>query len=210
MAQATPQWSFSGDYFENCNCDFVCPCLMSTGAPLTAKPTRGACEAAVAFHIDQGRFGDVALNGLNTAAMIRWPGPLGEGNGSVALYVDERGDQQQRDALQAIFSGAAGGVMGLFAPLISTVLGVKPAAVNYRQDGKRRSVEIPGVLYMAVRPAQSIREDSEMMVANYHPFNFDGVAFAVGEPGNTWSDYGMKWDNSGQSGHYAPIKWSNA
>jgi len=30
----------------------------------------------------------------------------------------------------------------------------------------------------------------------------------VGEPGSTFSDHGMRWDNSGKNGHYAPIRWS--
>jgi len=32
----------------------------------------------------------------------------------------------------------------------------------------------------------------------------------VGAAGNTFSDYGMRWDNSGKNGHYAPISWSSA
>jgi hypothetical protein len=93
--------------------------------------------------------------------------------------------------------------------MISTVLGVKPAAITYRKDGNRRSVEIPAVLHMAVRPLQSAIPDQEITAANLHPFNPQAVAFAVGEAGSTWSDYGMKWDNSGQNGHYAEIHWKN-
>ena len=33
---AQVQWHFSGDYFENCNCSVVCPCVVSTTAPLTS------------------------------------------------------------------------------------------------------------------------------------------------------------------------------
>ncbi len=33
---------------------------------------------------------------------------------------------------------------------------------------------------------------------------------ASGDAGNTWADYGMRWDNSGKNAHYAPINWSNA
>jgi hypothetical protein len=32
---------------------------------------------------------------------------------------------------------------------------------------------------------------------------------SVGASGNTYSDHGMHWDNSGKNGHYAPIRWSN-
>ena len=53
MANGT-QWKLSGDYFENCNCDVVCTCLVSRSPPLTAKPTQGECDVALAFHIGSG------------------------------------------------------------------------------------------------------------------------------------------------------------
>jgi hypothetical protein len=31
----------------------------------------------------------------------------------------------------------------------------------------------------------------------------------VGAKGNTFTDHGMRWDNSGKNAHYAPISWSN-
>jgi hypothetical protein len=35
MASTQTRWQLAGDYFENCNCDVVCPCLFSPNAPLT-------------------------------------------------------------------------------------------------------------------------------------------------------------------------------
>jgi len=207
---AAPAWSLRGEYFENCNCTVVCPCLLSPVAPFTSSPTEGACEVAFAFHLDEGNFGDVPLAGLNAVLIARTPGPMIEGNWAVALYVDERADARQHEALQAIFAGAAGGVMGGFAPLIGEVLGVKAAAIAYRRDGKRRSVEIPDVMRMAVRPLPSVMgEEAEVVATNAHPFAPQGVAMAVGEDGSTWADYGLRWDNSGRNGHYAAIAWSN-
>ncbi len=212
MAEASaPSWNITGDYFENCNCAVVCPCIFSTNAPLTSSPTEGACEVAFAFHLERGRYGDVALDGLNAALIARTPGPMGEGNWTVALYLDERSDTRQREALQAIFTGAAGGTMGAFAPLISEVLGVQAVPIAWRKEGKRRAVEIPGVMQLAVRAVPSVMgEDREVVAINAHPFAPDGLAMAVGEDGSTWTDYGMHWDNSGRNGHYAAIAWSNA
>lgn len=212
MADASaPSWQITGDYFENCNCAVVCPCLFSPNAPMTSSPTEGACEVAFAFHLERGRYGDVALDGLNAALIARTPGPMMEGDWTAALYVDERADERQRGALQAIFTGAAGGTMGAFAPLISKVLGVKAVPIAWRKEGKRRAVEIPGVMNLAVRAAPSaMGEDREVVAVNAHPFAPDGVVVAVGEDGSTWTDYGMRWDNSGKNGHYAPIDWSNA
>ena len=64
------QWHLSGDYFENCNCSVVCPCLVSKAPPLTSRPTEGVCDVGVIFHIENGRYGDVTLDGLNVALAI--------------------------------------------------------------------------------------------------------------------------------------------
>jgi hypothetical protein len=40
--------------------------------------------------------------------------------------------------------------MAAFAPLISKNLGVKKVPITYRVDGKKRSAEIPNILYMSV------------------------------------------------------------
>jgi hypothetical protein len=203
------QWRLSGEYFENCNCSVVCPCLVSTNAPLTARPTEGTCDVVLAFHIDQGSYGGVSLDGLNVALAVHSPGPMADGDLSAAAYIDERADDQQTAALGAIFTGAEGGPMAAFAPLIATQLGVKKTPIRYTVSGKNRSVEVPGIMRMAVEPLPTMHASGEMWVAAGHPVAPDKMALAVGSSGSTFADYGMRWDNSGKNGHYAPIAWSN-
>ena len=152
MAATQQKWHLSGDYFENCNCNVVCPCLVSPSAPLTARPSQGVCDVALVFHIDKGNYGQVSLDGLNVAVVGHTPGPMGEGNWTLAAYIDERADEQQTAALGAIFSGAEGGPMAAFAPLVGKHLGVKKVAIKYAISGKSRSAEIPGIMHMAVEP----------------------------------------------------------
>jgi hypothetical protein len=206
---ADTRWRISGDYFENCNCDVVCPCLFSPAPPLTSQPTQGACEVGFGFHVTHGNFGDVALDGFNVAVLARTPGPMAEGNWTVALYVDESADEAQRAALTAIFSGAAGGTMGNLAPLISTVLGVVPVPIHWTAEAQHRSIEIPGRMAMGVVAAPSMVPGEEIWARNAHPFASE-IAMAVGTDASTWTDFGMRWDNSGKNGHYAPIEWTNA
>lgn len=208
MATTQTRWQITGDYFENCNCDVVCPCLLSPNQPLTSRPTAGACEVAFGFHIDRGSYGAATLDGLNVAMIARTPGPMAQGNWSVALYLDERANEQQRQAIQAIFTGAAGGPIAALTPLISTVLGVKALPITFRKEGKRRSVEIPSVMQLSVHPLPSMDPDKEIWAVNAHPFASE-VAMAIGDEKSTWTDYGMHWDNSGKNGHYAAINWSN-
>ncbi|HJU17950.1 MAG TPA: DUF1326 domain-containing protein [Stellaceae bacterium] len=203
------KWQLAGDYFENCNCDVVCPCLASSAAPLTARPSRGTCDVALVFHIDNGHYDGIPLDGLNVAVAGHAPGPMADGNWTVAVYIDEHADDRQAAALGAIFSGAEGGPMAAFAPLIGRQLGVKKVPIRYAVEGKARSVEIPGIMQMAVEPIPTLHPSGETWTALGHPVAPDRLALAVGRQGSTYADHGMRWDNSGRNGHYAPIRWSN-
>ena len=61
----------------------------------------------------------------------------------------------------------------------------------------------------SVDPLPTAHPSGEMWANTGHPVSPDKLAFAVGASGNTYSDHGMRWDNSGKNGHYAPIRWSN-
>jgi hypothetical protein len=204
-----PKWELSGDYFENCNCDVVCPCLVSAGAPMTARPSQGVCDVALVFHIDKGKYENVSLDGLNVAVVAHTPGAMGEGNWTLAAYIDEHADDQQMAALGAIFGGTAGGPMAAFAPLVGKNLGAKKVAIKYAIDGKNRSAEISGIMHLAVEPLATMHASGEMWAAMGHPVAPDKLALAVGRKGSTFTDHDMRWDNSGKNGHYAPIHWSN-
>jgi hypothetical protein len=209
MSAAAPKWQITGEYFENCNCTVVCPCLISTAPQLTSRPTEGHCAVMFAFHIDHGRFGDVVLDGLNVALIAFTPGPMADGNWKIGAYLDEHADTRQEAALGAIFGGAAGGPIGALAPLVGQNLGAKRVPIAYQVNGKRRSVEIPGIMHMAVIPLPTGHPAGEIWAAAGHPFNPDRLAMASGEPGSTFADHGMRWDNSDRNGHYAPIQWAN-
>ena len=99
--------SSQGTIFENCNCNVVCPCLVSSAAPPDFAADPGVCDVAMVFHVEKGSYGGVALDGLNVGLAIHTPGPMGEGNWSVAAYIDQRADDKQTDALGSIFTGAA-------------------------------------------------------------------------------------------------------
>lgn len=202
-------WHLSGDYFENCSCSIVCPCLVSAAPPLTVRPTEGFCNVPLIFHIESGRYGDIALDGLNALIILHAPGVMADGDWSVAAYIDQRANDEQTEALAAIFTGAAGGPMAAFTPLISKNLGVRKVPITFRIDGKTRSAEIPGILHMSVDPLPTMHPSGEMWANIGHPVSPDNMVMAVGAPGNTFSDHGMRWDNSGKNGLYAPIRWSN-
>ena len=93
---AAPSWHVRGRYYETCNCDFVCPCVPWQ---LAVKPTKGSCIFAMAFQIEEGRYGAVGLDGLGFILVGSTPAEMGKGNWSVGVIVDERASADQRDAI---------------------------------------------------------------------------------------------------------------
>ena len=206
---ANPAWTASGDYFETCTCDYLCPCLSSN---LTASPTKGDCVFAFAFRVDRGRFGDVSLDGLCFALAGVAPGPMGDGNWNVGLIVDDRADAAQEKAIAAIASGEAGGPLAALAPLIASFRGVEKKSIHFEKDGLRRSVSIPGTLDQAVEGVPSPTVPGEPLVIDnsVHPVN-KRVALARATK-SVMSAFGLRMnDTSGRNnGHFAAFSWEGA
>ena len=139
-------WSVKGEYFESCSCDFLCPC--ATG--FDARPTKGSCTFAFVNRIDEGKYGDVSLNGLLFAVVGRTPESMDKGNWSVGVVTDERAKPEQKDAIVAIASGQAGGPMAALAPLITKFLGVESKPIQFRMSGMSRSATVGDLVDQAI------------------------------------------------------------
>src|SRR6266850_6083636 len=136
-AMPTPTWNISGQYYETCSCDFVCPCVPGQ---MAVRPSKGSCTFAMAFQIERGSFGTVSLDGLGFIVLGLTPEAMGKGNWSVGLVTDERASTEQREAITAIASGAAGGPMAAMSGLIGTFLGVESAPIQFDRSGPKWSV----------------------------------------------------------------------
>jgi hypothetical protein len=121
-----------GTYLESCNCDAPCPCRRIDGRP-GGRSTLGICDGALSWSIEEGSADDIELSGLGVVLAARYSDDEKGSPWTFALFVDERGDAGQREALGRIFSGALGGnVLDHFpwAWKTSEPLGVEPARVE--------------------------------------------------------------------------------
>jgi hypothetical protein len=100
-------WKLSGHVIISCNCAWGCPCNFN------ALPTTGKCEGGWTWHIENGSYGGVALNGLNLSVYANWPGAIHEGNGEALLLIDEHADAKQRTAIETLLGGKVGGPWGV-------------------------------------------------------------------------------------------------
>ena len=198
------KWKIEGDYFEACNCDTICACLIQS------PPPRGRCDAALAFHVNQGSYGQTSLGGLNAVLVVSFPGPgkMGDGNWTAALYVDDKASADQQEGLSNIFSGQAGGPMQLVSGLISNFLGIKTAPIAFTIDANNRRLTIPDVLEIDIE-ALTGRDGSEpLWVTNAnHPVS-PRLSLAKSNA-YRYADHNLAWDVDNTNGHFAPFSWQN-
>ena len=203
---ATSGWHVSGEYFETCNCDFICPCI---GTNMTAAPSKGDCTFAMVYHVERGQYGGERLDGLSFVVVGNTPGAMADGNWSVGVIVDERATQAQRDALAAIASGQAGGPMAGLGPLVTKFLGVEARQIIFQQEGLGRSASVPGVLDEAVAGVPSAVREGELVYLDntMHPAN-SRLALAHATRSHLHG-LGLDWDDdSGKNnGHLATFEW---
>ncbi len=133
-------WNLKGTVLISCNCDWGCPCNFN------APPTAGHCEGGWTWHIERGAFGDVTLDGLNCSVYVKWPGAIHHGNGEGLLYVDERADERQREALATLLQGGVGGPWGILAWTWPKVHGPKPVPYHLVLDGVHSHLTIGDAL----------------------------------------------------------------
>src|SRR5258706_11099592 len=174
---AAPSWKVSGKYYETCSCDFICPCI--TGQ-MAVAPTKGTCTFAMGFQIDRGRYGSVPLDGLGFIVLGLTPEAMIKGNWKVGVIADERATDEQRDAIAAIASGAAGGPMSALSGLVGSFAGVESAPIRFDSSGSGWSVTAGKLVDMAAEPAMGINPDAKepIHLTNIGPPANDDVPLA--------------------------------
>ena len=207
---AIPVWKVSGQYYETCNCDFVCPCVPGG---MTVSPSKGSCNFAMAFEVSHGTYGTVSLDGLGFIVLGFTPGMMANGDWSVGLIADERASAEQTEAITAIASGAAGGPMAALSGLIGKFLGVQAAPIRFDRAGAKWSVKASDFVDMAAEGAKGLNPDATepMHLDNTGHPAADRFALARGEKIRVHA-LGLAWDDvSGtNNGQYAPFSWRNA
>jgi hypothetical protein len=205
-----PSWQVSGQYYETCSCDFVCPCILGQ---MAVAPTKGTCTFAMAFQVERGTYGTIPLDGLGFIVLGFTPEAMGKGNWSVGVIADDRASTEQRDAITAIASGGAGGPMSGLSGLVGKFLGVESAPIRFDRDGVKWSVKASAFVDMAAEGASGINPNATEPLhldKTGHPAA-DRFALAHASKSHVHA-LGLAWDDTSgrNNGQYAPFSWRNA
>ena len=206
---AMTEWFVKAREFSNCNCSYGCPCQFN------ALPTHGNCMASIAYQIDEGRFGDVKLDGLRAVATYKWPGAVHQGNGTMQLIIDERADAKQRDALLRVMSGKEtkdmATVWWVYAAMCPTKLEplFKPIEFEVDVDARRARLVVPGVVETIGEPIRNPVTGAEHRARIDLP---NGFEYRLGEvaSGTTKATAGIPLEMNKSWGLFANIHLSHA
>ena len=199
-------WKLEGEYFENCSCEILCPCLTSS---MAGPADYERCQVPMIMHIDEGEKDGVRLDGLNAILLIDSPQVMGSGGWRVGVYIDERADESQRGALGEILSGAAGGPPEMLGPLIGEQLGVKFVPIHYESQNGHKRAEVPGIMEFEVEPVTNPESGEVMEITNtIHPMGAN-LPIAKSLKGRYDDpDFGLAFDNTGKNGNFREFSWS--
>ena len=163
-------WRVSGPYVEACSCEAVCPCRR-IGGRSGGRSTYGTCEFALGWTVTDGEADGVPLSGLAVVMAGNYDDDEPGSPWRVVLYVDDRAEPAQHEALSAIFLGRAGGdVLRNFARLIGEVRGVHPARIAITHERRHRRIDVSGAIRMTERePVPAVEAISCGIPGHGHP-----------------------------------------
>ncbi|ORT59323.1 DUF1326 domain-containing protein [Streptomyces sp. CB03238] len=207
-----PRWHIKGDWFDTCKCNVPCPCTFAQ------TPTFGDCDGVLAWHIREGSYGDVVLDDLNVLMLGSFVGNVWAAEHSdayAAIFIDERADAGQRDAIQMIFGGQAGSWPAEFVRIANMEMrGMEFAPIEFAIDDDLGSwsAVIPGRIEAR---AEALTGPTTPEGARVQSTNLPGSETGPGQVatwGRSTADradaYGFQWSREGQSSKHITFDWA--
>jgi hypothetical protein len=145
-ATTTKTYVLDGSLLEACSCAGPCPCWVGD------DPDGGKCDAFNAFHIDRGQIKGVDVSGLTLVRIAQIPGNVLAGNWREVIYVDDKANPEQRQAILDAWIGKLGGPLADLAGLIGERVGVYSAPIEHRVENGKGTLRVGEALYSEMAP----------------------------------------------------------
>jgi len=151
----------------------------------------------LAWHYDSGTIAGVDISGLTAVAVAEIPANMmTPGSWRVALFLDERGSDAQREALMAGLTGHYGGPMADIARLFGEVVAVVAAPIQHDVEDGRGVLEIPRVLRCEMQPYTNMRGNATTLQDGTFTTVPEAPAY-IAKQSRYWvklPQFGMTWE----------------
>ncbi len=199
-------WHIRAQSVEACNCRHGCNCQFG------GFPNEGKCEFVVGYDVEDGQLGKVDLKGVRAVVVAKYPKAIHEGHGHVVLFVDEKARQEQCDAFATILSGQLGGMpWEALAGTIERFEGPIRKPVEFRVDGQRAKIRVPGAVELETTPLRDPVSKEEKEVHISYPkggfFWNDGNVVTTSKMSASYGDLRIEWPDKYAA--IAEVNWTN-
>jgi hypothetical protein len=197
-------WKLDGTYFENCNCDWVCPCTVTSFA---SPATGDRCQVILNYHVQRGQIDGTDVSGRSVSIVADSPKRMLDGGWRVGVIIDDKASKEQAEKLTGVFAGQMGGPMANLAPLIGQILGIERLPIEYIDDGKRHRIRIGDSIAIEVEDyAAAEGGETTKLTGVAHPSN---STITIAKPiDSKIKAFGMEFKNAGKSAFSAPFNWA--
>ncbi len=146
--QTETVYDVEGRLLEVCNCAAICPCWVGL------DPDNGTCDSILVWAVDQGAVRGVDVSDRIVGLSVHIPGNVLAGNWKAVVYVDDRCDDAQQEALLAVFTGQLGGAIADLAALIGEVVTVERVPITCTVEGGKGRIRIGEMAEAELEPFQ--------------------------------------------------------
>ncbi|MGH2951259.1 MAG: DUF1326 domain-containing protein [Solirubrobacterales bacterium] len=161
----------------------------------------------------------ISASGLNVVAVALFEGNIWDEDvrADMGMIIDERADEDQREAIQALWGGQGGGWLQLFAEnMVGNMLGLEfaPIELEIDDDLASWSLNIPG---KAEGSAELLTGPTSKPGERLAVHNAPGSEVGPGQGPATYGiastqktdAFGVTSDYSGRSSKHIPFEWSS-
>ena len=195
-------WWATGLIFENCACTLVCPGHMH----FSQLCTHDRCKGYWALRFDDGAFGGVSLRGLRALIVFDTPQRMIDGNWTQRLIVDPVATADQRQVLETILLGRAGGPWEKLHAFVATELPTEYLPIEIADEGATKRLSIADRLKAIVTQIRGRDRSKPVLFENcFNQIHASTQVIALGD--SEYKDEGIEFNNSQTHGLFSNFDW---
>lgn len=169
--------------------------------------THERCIGYWALRFDEGSFGGVSLEGAKAVVTFDCPQRMIDGNWTEALLIDESAPASQREALESLLTGQAGGPWEVLARFVGRRLDTRFVPIAFADEGATKRGSIAGLFDTVVTQIRGRDRSKPVTFGNiFNQIHAPTQVLALGE--TTYDDGVIKISNKSTHGLFSMFDWS--
>lgn len=202
MTTLPASWRARGLLFENCACTLVCPGHIH----FSQLCTHERCKGYWALRFDEGAFGETLLAGAKAVVVYDTPQRMIDGGWTQALIIDSSASPEQRDALEAILTGRAGGPWKTLARFVERQLPTAFLPIDLQDEGATKRLSIANRLSAFITQIRGRDKSRPVVFDNsFNQIHAPRQVLALGD--TTYDDGTIVIANRGSHGLFSTFEW---